>query len=163
MVAQPDRRRERAATLRSARLVIDQHRLGARVLAIVRQREQHSPPPTRLADRARPAGEHEDRRLAPLPPHFELAPADAEAEPGAERLEARLLRREPGGQVRDGVPARATVGELLLGEDALEEAVLPPPRGPASARDLHQSDPDAAHPPPPPAAGPPSITRSIGA
>src|SRR5207302_2393234 len=150
---------ERAATLWSARLVIDQHRLGARVLAIVRQREQHSPPPTRLADRARPAGEHEDRRLAPLPPHFELAPADAEAEPGAERFEAGLLGREPGGEVRDGVPARPTVGELLLGEDALEEAVLPALHDPPDAGDLHQIDPDALDLHTSPLAGQPRLTR----
>jgi len=131
----------------------------AGVLALVRQREQHSPPPTRLADRARPAGEHEDRRLAPLPPHFELAPADAEAEPGAERLQAGLLRREPGGQVRDGVPARPTVGELLLGEDALEEAVLPALDDPPEARDLHQIDADAADSHASLLAGQPGLTR----
>src|SRR5688572_19873812 len=112
------------ATLRSRarhvvrRIIVYEHRLGDRVLAFVAERQEHPAPAPGEPKLARAPGEHERRRLAPLAPHLQLAPAHAESEPGAERLEARLLGGEACGEVRHGVAPRATVCDFLLGEDA---------------------------------------------
>src|SRR2546426_6660485 len=81
------------ATLRSRashvvrRLIAYEHRLGERVLPFVTERQEHSAPAPGQPELPRAPGEHEDGRLASLAPHLELAPAHAEPEPRAERLE----------------------------------------------------------------------------
>src|SRR5215469_13790865 len=124
--AQPWTRRARPITrLPRPRLVIggvsDQHGLRHRVVAVVGKREEHPPASLGLRDRATPAAQHHGGRLPALAPHLELAPLHAHAEPGAERLEGRLLGREARGQVGNGIAAPSAVLELLLGEHPLQE------------------------------------------
>src|SRR2546429_150425 len=77
-------------------------------------------------------------RLAALAPHLELAPLDAQPEAGAERLHPGLLGREAGGEVRHRIAAGAAVRDLLLGEDAAQESLVPARDDLAHALDLHQ-------------------------
>ena len=81
-------------------------------------------------------------RLASRPAHLHLAPAHPHREPGAERLQRRLLRGEAGGQVLGRIVAPERVGELRLGEDALEEPVLPALHQAPDPGDLHDVDAD---------------------
>jgi len=105
----------------SARLVIDQHRLGGTPYShIVRQREQHSPPPA-PADRARPAGENEDRRLAP-PPRLRARASGRRAEPVPSALRPASWRERAARCGRG--PGRPTVASSSSVKP-LEEAVLP--------------------------------------
>src|SRR6266513_6438113 len=126
----------------TATLVAHEHSLRQRILPFVGEREQHATPTPRAPDLPRPSGEHGLRRLATLAAHLELAPVHAQPEPGAERLQRRLLRREARREVRHGVAPPAAVGNLLRGEDALQEAVLPAVDHLAHARDAHQIDAD---------------------
>src|SRR3989442_4775419 len=88
------------ATLRSRashvvrRLIAYEHRLGERVLPFVTERQEHSAPAPGQPELPRAPGEHEGVRLASLAPHLELAPAHAEPEHRAERLESSLLCRD---------------------------------------------------------------------
>src|SRR5262245_25785794 len=155
--AQPDERRARPIPrLARPRLVIggvaDQHRLRHRILAVVGQREQDAPASLRLGDLPASAAQHHRRRLTPLPPHLQLSPVHAHAEPGAQGLEGGLLGREAGGQVRDGIAAPAAVGDLVLGEHALQEALVPARHHPPHARHLREVHADAQHPTHPPMA-----------
>src|SRR3989440_11794358 len=142
------------ATLRSRarhvvrRIIAYEHRLGARVFSFVAERQEHPAPAPGQPELARAPREHERRGLAALAPYLQLAPAHAEPEPGAERLEAGLLGGEACGEVRHGVAPRAAVRDLLLGEDAPQEAVLPAVDHVAPARDVDAVHADAvdAHP-----------------
>src|SRR3972149_870950 len=112
-VAQPKRMTGPVATLRSRairrnrRIIAHEHRLGERVVPLVGQGQEHPLATAGAADLPRAAGEHEDRRLAPLAPDLELAPAHAEPEPRAERLQPGLLPREARPAGRDRIAARA--------------------------------------------------------
>src|SRR6266478_3495902 len=101
------------------RRVSDEERLRHGVVTIVREREQDA----RGALGA--AREDHDRRLAALAADFELAPVDPHAQTRAEGFERRLLGREAGREVRDGIAATPTVGDLRLGEDTAQEALVP--------------------------------------
>src|SRR5687767_2669006 len=76
---QPERIRGPAATLtrtrrnRGGRLIIDEHRLRQRVLAIMRERQQHAAAAARQRQLARAAVKHERGRLTALAAHFQLA------------------------------------------------------------------------------------------
>jgi len=91
---QPDRRAEAVATL-----IVHQHRLRERIVPFVRQGEQHPaaafPNPISATGPTGPG-----RGLRALAAHLELAPADAELQPRAQRLESRLLGGEPRREVR---------------------------------------------------------------
>src|SRR5437879_3068739 len=139
-----------SATLAAPRLVIgavpDQHGLRHRVVAVVGEREEHLPAALGERDLARAARELHGGRLAPLPPHLELAPVHPHAQPGAEGLEGRLLRGEARREVGNGIAAAAAVGDLLLGEHPLEEALVPARHHPPHPDHLGQVDTDAEHP-----------------
>ena len=93
---QPDRRADAIATL-----LVHQHRLRERVVAVVRQGEQH-PAARRVPkpiSRERPDRTRVGACVA-LAADLELAPVDAELQPRAERLEPRLLGGEPRREVR---------------------------------------------------------------
>src|SRR5438094_2165183 len=119
------------ATLRSRashvvrRIIAYEHGLGERVLPLVTERQEHSAPAPGQPELPRAPGEHEGGRLASLAPHLELAPAHAEPEPRAERLESGLLGREARGEVRHGVAPGAAVRDLLLGAGTLQAPVPP--------------------------------------
>src|SRR6267143_6545424 len=106
-----------------ATLIAHEHSLRQRIFPFVAEREQHAAPAPRPPDLLRPSEEHELRRLAALAAHLELAPVHAQPQPGAERLQPRLLRRKACREVRHGIAPRAAVGDLLRGEDALQETV----------------------------------------
>src|SRR5262249_61583731 len=95
---------EPAATLASrrtaVRLIVDEHRLRERIVAVVREGEQHVVPASRQADLARAAVQHQMRRLTALATNFEIPPSHAEAQAGAERFRRRLLRREARREMR---------------------------------------------------------------
>src|SRR2546422_786211 len=151
-VAQPPRRSGPVPTLRSRashvvrRLIAYEHRLGERVLPFVTERQEHSAPAPGQPELPRAPGEHEDGRLASLAPHLELAPAHAEPEPRAERLESGLLGREARGKVRHRIAPGAAVRDLRLGEDTLQEPVPPAVDHVAHARDVDEVDADAVDP-----------------
>src|SRR2546430_2534491 len=140
------------ATLRSRashvvrRLIAYEHRLGERVLPFVTERQEHSAPAPGQPELPRAPGEHEGGRLASLAPHLELAPAHAEPEPRAERLESGLLGREARGEVRHRIAPGAAVRDLRLGEDTLQEPVPPAVDHVAHARDVDEVDADAVDP-----------------
>src|SRR5438094_363946 len=140
------------ATLRSRaihvvrRIIAYEHRLGERVLPLVTERQEHSAPAPGQPDLPRAPGEHEGGRLASLAPHLELAPAHAEPEPRAERLETGLLGREARGEVRHRIAPGAAVRDLRLGEDTLQEPVPPAVDHVAHARDVDEVDADAVDP-----------------
>src|SRR5438445_1392933 len=143
-VAQPNRTSGAAATLTSrrspVRVIVHEHRLRERVVAVVGQGQQHVTAAAGQTQLARAAVEHQARRLAALAADLEIAPAHAEAQPAAERLRGRLLGREARGEVGHGIAPRAAVGDLALREDAAQEALVP-------ARDdvAHARDPDEVH------------------
>src|SRR5207249_1336483 len=145
-VAQPNRTSGPAATLTSrrspVRVIVHEHRLRERVVAVVGQGQQHVTAAAGQTQLARAAVEHQARRLAALAADLEIAPAHAEAQPAAERLRGRLLGREARGEVGHGIAPRAAVGDLALREDAAQEALVP-------ARDdvAHARDPDDVHAP----------------
>src|SRR5712692_1719393 len=124
------------------RAVGDEHGLGERVVAVVREGEQHPAAPARQADLARAPPEDQHGGLALLAAHLELAPPDAEPQPPAERLETSLLGGEARREVRDRVAPGPAVGDLLLGEDAMEEALLPAPDHLAHPRDVDDVEPN---------------------
>src|SRR6267143_424923 len=128
-VAQPNRTSDPAATLPSRRsplrIIVHEHRLRERVVAVMRERQQHVAAAARQAQLARAAVQHEAGRLAALAMDLEVAPAHAETQAGAERLGGRLLGREARGEVRHGVAPGPAVGDLALGEDAAQEALVP--------------------------------------
>src|SRR5260370_25491704 len=126
-----------------ARLSAHENSLRRRLFPYVREGQQHAAPAARAPDLPRASGEHELRRPAALAAHLELAPAHAEPEPGAERLQRRLLRREARREVRHRVAPRAAVRDLLLGDDAPEETVLPALDHLAHARNVDQVHADA--------------------
>src|SRR5258705_7580088 len=139
--AQPERRSARPRTRlgaprRDIRRVSDQKRLGHRIVAIMTQREQHARGSFGAGDGLRPPSQHHGGRLAALPAHLELTPVHAHAEPGAQRLERRLLGREARGEVGNGIAPAPAVGDLVIGEDATEEAIVPALHHAAEARDL---------------------------
>src|SRR5438128_2227846 len=140
------------ATLRSRashvvrRLIAYEHRLGERVLPFVTERQEHSAPAPGQPELPRAPGEHEGGRLASLAPHLELAPAHAEPEPRAERLESGLLGREARGEVRHRIAPGAAVRDLRLGEDTLQEPVPPAVDHVAHAWDVDEVDADAVDP-----------------
>src|SRR5205809_5179952 len=140
------------ATLRSRashvvrRIIAYEHRLGERVLPLVTERQEHSAPAPGQPELPRAPGEHEGGRLASLAPHLELAPAHAEPEPRAERLETGLLGREARGEVRHRIAPGAAVRDLRLGEDTLQEPVPPAVDHVAHARDVDEVDADAVDP-----------------
>src|SRR4030095_3443466 len=132
---------------------------GERDTPLWRGAQQQAPAAAGEAELARAAVKHERGRLPALAAHLELAPLDAQPQTGAERLHARLLGREASGEVRHRVAARAAVGDLLLGEHAAQEALVPAGDHLAHARDLDQIHAHAADhctwgaptwPPPPP-------------
>ena len=55
--------------------------------------------------------------------HLDVLPEHAARVPGSERLHRRLFRREASGQVRHGIAAPRTIGNLAVGEDAAQESV----------------------------------------
>ena len=71
---------------------------------------------------------------------LELAPVHTHAEPGAQRLERRLLGREARGEVGNGIAAAPAVGDLVIGEHAAEEAIVPALHHAAKTRDLGEVD-----------------------
>src|SRR5207247_3640642 len=117
-VAQPARMSGPVATLRSRaghvvrRIIAYEHRLGERVLSFVTERQQHPAPAPGEPELARAPGEHEGRRPATLAPHLQLAPAHAEPESRAERLEPGLLGGEARGEVRHRIAPGAAVRDL---------------------------------------------------
>src|SRR5262245_39950541 len=125
-------------------IVVDEHGLGESVIALVAEGEQHPPAPTRRPDLARASGQHQHRRAPPLPTDLQLAPADAQAEPGPQRLQPGFLGGEPSGEVLHRIPPRAAVGDLALGEDSLQEALVPAGDDLAHPPDTDDVDPDAA-------------------
>ena len=74
---------------------------------------------------------------------LEVAPAHAETQAGAERLGGRLLGREARGEVRHGVAPGPAVGDLALGEDAAQEALVPARDDVAHARNADEIHADA--------------------
>ncbi len=98
--------------------------------------------PRACSELGRPPREGEPGRLAPPPPHLHLAPPHPHREAGAERLQRRLLRGEAGSQVLGRIVAGKRVGQLRLGEDALEKPVLPALHQAADPRDLDDVDAD---------------------
>src|SRR5262249_40103555 len=114
--------------------IADQHGLRDRIVAVVRERHEDAIAAPGAGDRAAGAAQHHRGRSAPLAPHLELAPGDAHREPGAQRLERRLLRCEPCRQVGNGIPAPTAVGDLLVREHAAEEALAPALHDAAHAR-----------------------------
>src|SRR5689334_17490480 len=143
-VAQPTRMSEPAATLtsraRAIRLIVHEHRLRERVVTVVRQGEQHVVTAARQAQLSCASMQDEPRRLAAVTAHLEVAPAHAEAQPGAQRLRGRLFGGEARGKVRHRIPPGTTVGDLAVGEDTAEKALVP-------ARDdvPHARNPDEVH------------------
>src|SRR6266487_2055083 len=119
------------------RRVPDEERLRHGVVTIVREREQDARGALGAGDSLGAAREDHDGRLAALAADLELAPVDPHAQNRAEGLERRLLGREAG----DGIAATPTVGDLRLGEDTAQEALVPALDGAAQARDLGQIDP----------------------
>src|SRR5216683_1971935 len=74
---------------------------------------------------------------------------EGEEHPGAalaEGLEGGLLRREARREVRDRIAPAPAVGDLLLGEDPLEKALVPARDHPPHPRHLGEVDADAEHP-----------------
>src|SRR3989442_2320871 len=137
--AQPYDSTANAATLSArAQPIADEHRLGDRVVAVVRERQQHAIAAALPRDLARAPAQDQHRRAAALALHLELAPADAEPQPGAERLQPGFLGGEAGGEVRHGILACAAVRDLVLGEDPAEEAVLPALEQVPHPRDGHE-------------------------
>src|SRR5262245_60394088 len=108
-----------------ATLIAHQHRLRERIVTFVGEREQHPRAPLGQTDLPRPARQHERRRLRALAAHLDLAPVHAELESRAERLEGRLLGGEPRREMRGRIRPLAAVRDLVLGEDAAQEAILP--------------------------------------
>src|SRR5215813_9207758 len=125
--------------------VPDEEGLGHRVVAIVREREQHARGTLGAGKGAGASRQHHGGRLAPLAAHLELSPLHPHAEPGAEGLQGRLLRSEAGGQVRDRIAAAAAVGDLVLGEDAAEKALVPALDDAAQPRHLREVHAHALH------------------
>src|SRR5258706_15625536 len=130
-----------------AKLVAHQYRLRERIFSFVRQREQQAAPAPALPDLSRAPRQDERRRLFPFPANLELAPADAEAQSGAQGLEPRFLGREARGEVRRRIAPPAAVGDLALGEHALQEVVLPALDQLPHPRDAHEihADPRDVH------------------
>src|SRR4029453_1547391 len=146
--AQPERRSARPRTRlgaphRGIRRVSDEERLGHRIVAIMTQREQYARGSFGAGDRLRPTPQHHGGRLAALAAHLELAPVHAHAEPGAQRLERRLLGREARGQVGNGIAPAPAVGDLVIGEHTTQETIVPALHHAAEARDLGEVDADA--------------------
>jgi hypothetical protein len=124
-------------------IVVDEHRLGQSIVALVREGQQHALTTTSTTDLARATGKDQRGRLAALAPHLELAPVDAEAQAGAESLESSLLGREARGEVLSRITTSPAVGDLPFGEDATEEPVLPSRDHLSHAPDVDDVDPDA--------------------
>ena len=57
------------------------------------------------------------------PDHLDVLPQHAAGMAGAERLHRRFLGRETAGEMGDRVAAARTIGDLLIGEDPVQEAV----------------------------------------
>src|SRR5688572_299875 len=80
VATQPEKIRGPAATLartrrnRARRLIIDEHRLRQRVLAIVRERQQRAAAAARERQLVRAAVQHERGRFTTLAAHFQLTP-----------------------------------------------------------------------------------------
>src|SRR5437773_6942468 len=112
------------ATLRSRashvvrRIIAYEHRLGERVLPLVTERQEHPAPAPGEPELPRAPGEHEGRRPPPLAPHPQLAPAHAEPESRAERLEPGILGCAARGEVRHRIAPGTAVPERRLGEAA---------------------------------------------
>src|SRR6185295_14357778 len=139
-----------SATLAAPRLVIgavpDQHGLRHRVLAVVGEREEHPRAALGERDLARAAGERHGGSLTALAPDFQLAPVHSHAQARAEGLEGRLLRCEARREVRDRIAPPPAIGDLLLGEHPLEEALVPARHHPSHPRHLGEVDADPEHP-----------------
>src|SRR5215475_11455101 len=148
--AQPDspsaRARTRlAAPRRRISCVPDEEGLGHRVVAIVREREQHERGALGAGGEPGTSRQHHRGRLAPLAADLELPPLDAHAEPGAEGLQGRLLRGEACGQVRDRIATAAAVSDLVLGEDAAEKTLVPALDDATQPRHLREVHAHALH------------------
>src|SRR5256712_1843699 len=125
-----------------AKLIAHQNRLRERIFPFVGQREQHVAPAPAQADLPGFPRQDERRRLGALPAHLQLAPAYAQLQPGPQRLAPRLFGGEARREVRHGIAPRATVGDLVLGEHPVHEALLPAIDQRAHARDADQVDAD---------------------
>src|SRR5882672_9759791 len=127
----------------TAKLVAHQDRLRERIFSFMSQREQHPAPTPNQPDLPRAARQDERGRLLLFAVHLELTPANAEAEPRAQRLESRFLGGEARGEVRRRIAPPAAVGDLPLGEHAPQEVILPALDQLAHPRDGHQVHADA--------------------
>src|SRR3954467_12174398 len=113
--------------------------LRHREIVGMRDRQQRRTAAHRLEPSRRTAVQPQLRRTA-APYHFHVAPEDPVRVAGPERLHRRFLRREPPGEMdRRLLPAHA-VGDLTLGEDALQEPGPVPIDGRDDARDFGEVD-----------------------
>src|SRR6266545_3709362 len=81
--------------------------------------------------------------LPALAPHFHLPPAHTHPQSSAQSLERRLLGGEAGGKMRNGVAPTAAVDDLLVGEDAPQEPLIPALNDLTHSRDQRQIHADA--------------------
>src|SRR6266545_2613730 len=81
--------------------------------------------------------------LPALAPHFHLPPAHTHPQSSAQSLERRLLGGEAGGKMRNGVAPTAAVDDLLVGENAPQEPLIPALNDLTHSRDQRQIHADA--------------------
>ncbi len=125
------------------RLIIDEHRLRERIVTVVREGQQHLSSAAGQAEVSRAAVQHELGGLPALTTDLQIPPADAERQSRPERLRGRLFRREARREMRDGIAPGPAVGNLILGEDAAQEPLVPARDDFTHAWDPYEIDPDA--------------------
>src|SRR5258707_786040 len=81
------------------------------------------------------------------PGPLDVLPEHAPRVTGAERLHGGLLGGEPGGQAGDGVAVAGTIGNLTVGEHAVQKTIAIPAEHLAHARDVRrvEAQPQDAH------------------
>src|SRR6266540_2882730 len=121
----------------------DKHGLGQRVVTVMGEGEEHATGALGQGDGAAAPVEDHRRRLAALAPHFHLPPAHTHPQSRAQSLERRLLGGEAGGKMRNGVAPTAAVDDLLVGENAPQEPLIPALNDLTNPRDQRQIHPDA--------------------
>src|SRR5262245_6915403 len=138
-----DAARALVAVTRVVGSIAQQHGLCERVVPVVREREDDTRPAPGQRNGTALAGEDDGRRLAALAANLDLAPLDPHPESGTQRLERGLLGSKTRREMLDGIAATLAIGDLVIGEHAPEEPLVPALHDFAHPRDQRQINPDA--------------------
>lgn len=84
----------------------------------------------------RAAGQPQLRRVSSLANHFDVLPENAARPAGPERFHRGFLRGEPRGEARNGIAAASTIGNLRVGEHAMQKPIAVAREDRADARNL---------------------------